>query len=201
MLRHKPIEDLYNQDVNAKVEDSINELYNNPSSLYITSNNTISNLVSSQQISWDTYFSNIALLASLRSKDLSTKVGAIIVSSDNKILSTGYNGFIKGIDESQLPTSKTSPLPHETKYPYTVHAEANAICNITLNASIKNAKIYTTLFPCNECTKLLLQSGISEIIYISDKYHDQSSYIASRKMLDLLHVPYRQYNGPILVSV
>ncbi len=141
-------------------------------------------------ISWDEYFMGIALLSAKRSKDPSTQVGACIVNQYNKIVGIGYNGFPIGCDDDRLPWSKSSDNANETKYPYVVHAEANAILNSTKD--LHGARIYVALFPCNECTKLLIQSGIREIIYLSDKYKDTDSVKASKKMLDMAGVTYRQ---------
>jgi len=132
----------------------------------------------------------IALLSAKRSKDPSTQVGACIVNQYNKIVGIGYNGFPIGCSDDELPWSKTSELTNETKYPYVVHAEANAILNSTKD--LHGARIYVALFPCNECTKLLIQSGIKEIIYLSDKYRETDSVIASKKMLEMAKVLSRQ---------
>jgi dCMP deaminase len=141
-------------------------------------------------ISWDEYFMGIALLSAKRSKDPSTQVGACIVNQYNKIVGIGYNGFPIGCDDDSLPWDKASENQNETKYPYVVHAEANAILNSTKD--LHGARIYVALFPCNECTKLIIQSGVKEIIYLSDKYRDTDSVKASRKMLELAGVSTRQ---------
>lgn len=143
-------------------------------------------------ISWDEYFMGIALLSAKRSKDPSTQVGACIVNQYNKIVGIGYNGFPIGCDDDSLPWGKTSENNNETKYPYVVHAEANAILNSTKD--LHGAKMYVALFPCNECTKLIIQSGVKEIIYLSDKYKDTDSVKASKKMFDLAGVSYHQLN-------
>ncbi len=132
----------------------------------------------------------IALLSAKRSKDPSTQVGACIVNQYNKIVGIGYNGFPIGCDDDQLPWGKTSEDSNETKYPYVVHAEANAILNSTKD--LHGSRIYVALFPCNECTKLIIQSGVKEIIYLSDKYKETDSVKASKKMFDLAKVTYRQ---------
>jgi dCMP deaminase len=143
-------------------------------------------------ISWDEYFMGIALLSAKRSKDPSTQVGACIVNQYNKIVGIGYNGFPIGCDDDQLPWDKSSQSANETKYPYVVHAEANAILNSTKD--LHGARMYVALFPCNECTKLIIQSGIKEILYLSDKYKDTDSVKASKKMLDMAEVKYTQIN-------
>lgn len=151
-------------------------------------------------ISWDEYFMSVAKLTSMRSKDMNTKVGAVLVDSKNRIIGTGYNGLPSHIDESKFPTSNNKSLPYnETKYAYVAHAELNSILNTTVY-DLTNSKIYCTLFPCNECAKVIIQKGISEIIYLSDKYHNDSIYIASRKLLDSAGIPYRQYAGNIYVN-
>lgn len=150
-------------------------------------------------ISWEEYFMSIALLSSLRSKDPHTKVGACIVSQDHKVLSLGYNGMPIGVDDTQIPWdgfNPENPLPElETKYPYVCHAELNAILNS--NHDLHGATVYVTLFPCNECTKAIIQSGIKEIIYLSDKYHDKDEEVAARKMLDMAGIKYTQYKGKL----
>ena len=130
-------------------------------------------------ISWDEYFMGVALLAAMRSKDPSTQVGCCIVDEEKRILSTGYNGFPTGCSDDEFPWDRTG---EETKYPFVVHAELNAI----LNAHGKNlvgARLYVALFPCNECAKAIIQSGIREVIYLSDKYADTPSTQASKRML------------------
>jgi len=149
-------------------------------------------------ITWDEYFMSIAILSSYRSKDNNTKVGACIVSNEHKVLSLGYNGMPIGVDDNLIPwASRKDNKPYlETKYPYVCHAELNAILNS--NNNLKGATIYVTLFPCNECTKAIIQSGIKKIIYLSDKYHDDQEEIAARKMLDMVGIKYEQYKGRTL---
>lgn len=139
-------------------------------------------------ISWDEYFMGVALLSAKRSKDPSTQVGACVVNEDKRIIGIGYNGLPTGCDDSVFPWGKEDEDPLNTKYPYVVHAEPNAILNCT--SSLKGATLYVTLFPCNECAKLIIQSGIKKIVYMSDKYRTQKSDIASRKMLDAAQVQY-----------
>ena len=132
-----------------------------------------------EYISWDEYFMGVALLAAERSKDPSTQVGACIVNAEERILSTGYNGFPYGCGDDDFPWDREG---EETKYPYVVHAELNAI----LNAGGKNlsgSRIYVALFPCCECAKAIIQAGIKEVIYLSDKYADTPSTRASKRML------------------
>ena len=118
-------------------------------------------------IVWDEYFMGVAILSSMRSKDPSTKVGACIVNQDKKIVGIGYNGFPMGCSDDEFPWDREGDFL-DCKYPYVVHAEPNAILNSTV--SLKDATIYVTLFPCNECAKLIIQSGIKEIVYMGDKY-------------------------------
>lgn len=139
-------------------------------------------------ISWDEYFMGVALLSAKRSKDPSTQVGACVVNEDKRIIGIGYNGFPTGCKDEDFPWGKTDENRLNTKYPYVVHAEPNAILNCT--SSMKNATLYVTLFPCNECAKLIIQSGIKHIVYMSDKYRSTESDIASRKMLDASGVTY-----------
>lgn len=142
----------------------------------------------SNYISWDEYFMGIALLAANRSKDPSTQVGACIVSQDNIILSTGYNGMPKGCSDDEYPWTRDG---EETKYPYVVHAELNAILN-SGGRNLEGSKIYVALFPCNECAKAIIQSGIKEVIYLSDKYADTPATQASKRMLTSSGVIMRQ---------
>ena len=139
-------------------------------------------------ISWDEYFMGVALLAARRSKDPNTQVGACIVSDDNIILSTGYNGLPAGCSDDEYPWAREGA---ETKYPYVVHAELNAILN-SGGRSLRGARLYVALFPCNECAKAIIQSGIREVIYLSDKYADTPATLASKRMMDAAGVTYRR---------
>lgn len=140
-------------------------------------------------INWDEYFMGVALLSSMRSKDPRTQVGACIINDKKRIVGIGYNGFPYGVDDDDFPWDKEGDWI-DTKYPYVVHAEPNAILNSTV--SLENSTLYVTLFPCNECAKLIIQSGIKEVIYMEDKYHDQISFLASRRMFDSAKVAYRK---------
>ena len=142
-------------------------------------------------ISWDEYFMAVAKLAGMRSKDPNTQVGACIVSEDNKILSMGYNGFPRGCSDDEFPWAREGDTL-DTKYVYTVHSELNAILNYR-GAGLEGAKLYVSLFPCNECAKAIIQSGIKTIIYDCDKYSDTAPVIASRRMLDAAGVRYYKY--------
>ena len=140
-------------------------------------------------ISWDEYFMGVALLSAKRSKDPNTQVGACIVNADSRIVGIGYNGLPRGCDDSKFPWENSGDLA-DTKYPYVVHAEANAILNST--QSLKGSKIYVSLFPCHECTKLIIQSGIAEIIYMDNKYKDGDSHKAAMKMVESAGIRTRQ---------
>ena len=142
-------------------------------------------------ISWDEYFLGVAKLSAMRSKDPNTKVGACIVNNENRIVGVGYNGFPFGCDDNSFPWGNNKDVdPNETKYPYVVHAELNAILNST--KELHGCRIYVSLFPCNECAKAIIQSGIKEIIYSDDKYNGTQGDIASKKMLDAAGVKYRK---------
>ena len=143
-------------------------------------------------INWDEYFMGIAILSAQRSKDPNTQVGACIVSQDNKILSVGYNGAPNGYDDENMPWNREGDFLN-TKYAYVCHAELNAILN-NKGSNLEGAKIYVDLFPCNECAKAIIQSGIKEIIYKSDKYNGTDGNIAAKKMLDYCGVKYTKYN-------
>jgi dCMP deaminase len=142
----------------------------------------------SNYIDWDKYFMGVALLSSQRSKDPNTQVGACIVNNKKRIVGIGYNGFPYGCDDEVFPwENDTSFL--DSKYPYVVHAEPNAILNA--NTPLDNCIMYVTLFPCHECSKLIIQSGIKEIIYLTEKYVGMESDVAAKRMLDAAKVTYR----------
>ena len=130
-------------------------------------------------ISWDEYFMGVAKLAAHRSKDPSTQVGACIVSPDDIIISTGYNGMPKGCSDDEFPWDREGA---ETKYPYVVHAELNAILNAN-GRDLRGSRVYVALFPCNECAKAIIQSGVKEVVYLSDKYANTPGTLASKRML------------------
>lgn len=144
-------------------------------------------------LNWDEYFMGIAILSAKRSKDPSTQVGACIVDPNNKVVSIGYNGMPRGVDDDQIPWGHGEGL--ESKYLYVCHAEFNAILNTRDGSALNGCRIFVTLFPCNECTKAIIQTGIKEVIYLDDKYHDQVEQQASRKMLDMAGVKYHAYQG------
>ena len=137
-------------------------------------------------ISWDEYFMGIAMLAAKRSKDPSTQVGACIVSQDNIIISTGYNGMPKGCSDDEFPWGRDGS---DTKYPYVVHAELNAILNAS-GRDLRGSRVYVALFPCNECAKAIIQSGVKEVVYLSDKYKDSMENFASKRMLSAAGVKF-----------
>ncbi|MCK5156565.1 MAG: dCMP deaminase family protein [Spirochaetales bacterium] len=141
-------------------------------------------------IGWDEYFMGVAILSAHRSKDPSTQVGACIVNNDKKIVGVGYNGFPKGCDDDVLPWAREGDFL-ETKYPFVCHAELNAILN-SISRDLTGGSIYIALFPCNECAKAIIQSGIKEIIYLSDKYAETDIVKASKMMLNQAGVKYRQ---------
>lgn len=132
-------------------------------------------------LSWDEYFMGIAILSSYRSKDPNTQVGACIVNNNNRIMSMGYNGFPAGCSDDEFPWERIGN-DYDTKYPYVCHAELNAILNCR-GANLEGSRIYVALFPCNECAKAIIQSGIKEVVYLSDKYAETMGTKASKRML------------------
>ena len=140
-------------------------------------------------ISWNDYFMGVAYLSAMRSKDESSQVGACIVSNQNHIVGIGYNGLPIGCDDNDFPWERDGKWL-DTKYPYVVHAEPNAILNSTI--PLHGCRMYVTLFPCNECAKLIIQSGIREIIYLSDKYEGTDVDVASKKLLNAAGVKYHK---------
>ncbi len=140
-------------------------------------------------ISWDKYFMGVAALSAMRSKDPNTQVGACIVNQQKRIVGIGYNGLPYGCEDDKFSWEREGSFLN-TKYPYVVHAEPNAILNAI--SSLENCVIYVTLFPCNECSKLIIQSGIKEIVYMDDKYNGTDSDKAAKLMLDAAGVKYRK---------
>lgn len=145
-------------------------------------------------ISWDEYFMGVAKLSGMRSKDPSTQVGACIVSQKNKILSMGYNGFPIGCSDDEFPWGRDGEDELKKKYLYVTHSELNAILNYR-GGSLEGAKLYVTLFPCNECAKAIIQAGIKEIIYDCDKYDGTPGITASKMMLAAAGVKVRRYQS------
>lgn len=157
-----------------------------------------------KHIDWDDYFAGLAVMASLRSKDPNTKVGAVIVNEDNHVIGCGYNGFPTGCDESQLTWNKDKDSPWlNTKYPYVVHSELNAILNTV--APTKGAKIYVTLHPCCDCAKAIIQSGIKEVIYLDHKYKTVDSFVAADKLMKVAgvisrHLPIKDIDTKTIID-
>ncbi len=149
-------------------------------------------------LSWDEYFMAIALLSAQRSKDPNTQVGACVANSQNKIVGVGYNGFPRGCSDDDLPWQRDGDYL-DTKYPYVCHAELNAVLN-TISYDLRDCRIYVALFPCNECTKVIIQSGIREIVYLSDKYRDTDSVMAAKIMLEKSNTFFRRFK-PELDSI
>ena len=144
----------------------------------------------SDYLRWGDYFMGIALLTAQRSKDPNTQVGSCIVDKKNHIVGTGYNGFPNGCSDDEFPWSNKEEYLN-TKYPFVCHSEMNSIINSS--GDLSGATIYVTLFPCNECAKFIIQSGIRSVEYLSDKYHDENFSIAARKMFDAAGVSYHCY--------
>ena len=143
-------------------------------------------------LSWDDYFMAVAFLSAMRSKDPNTQVGACIVDTEKSIIGIGYNGFPRGCSDEHLPWARSADCDLHKKYPYVVHAEVNAILN-KCSANVRGATIYVALFPCNECSKVIIQSGIREVVYLNDIYHDTDACRASRIMFKMAGVKLRQY--------
>ena len=143
-------------------------------------------------LSWDEYFMGVAMLSSYRSKDPNTQVGACIVNDKNRIMSVGYNGMPFGCDDDEFPWERDGEA-YDTKYPYVCHAELNAILNNS-GASLEGCRIYVALFPCNECAKAIIQSGIKEVVYLSDKYADSPMTKASKRMFNAAGVKLKKLN-------
>lgn len=148
-------------------------------------------------ISWQEYFMGLALLSAKRSKDPNTQVGACIVNNDHKIVGIGYNGFPRGISDDAFPWEKDCDDEIDNKYPYVCHAELNAILNS--KQDLTNCSIYVTLFPCNECCKTIIQSGISHIYYLEDRGFSTTSELASKKMLDQVGISYTKIPKPEII--
>ena len=157
-------------------------------------------------LSWDEFFIGIAKLAAGRSKDPNTQVGACIVGNDNRILSIGYNGAPDGFSDDNFPWGRDSEDVNETKYPYVCHAELNALLNYPgSRKDLHGATIYVDLFPCNECAKAIIQSGIKKVVYLSDKYKGTDGNIASKRLFDETGVKYveldKKYQKVLKVSL
>ncbi|XP_015517717.1 deoxycytidylate deaminase [Neodiprion lecontei] len=143
-------------------------------------------------LEWDEYFMATAFLAAKRSKDPCTQVGVCIVNRNNKVVGVGYNGMPIGCSDNEFPWAKNSANKLETKHLYVCHAEMNAILNKN-SADVEDCRMYVGLFPCNECAKVIIQSGIKSVVYMSDKYSQKITTIAAKRMFDASGVRYRQY--------
>ncbi len=122
----------------------------------------------SSEARWHAYFMEQAHFVASKSKDESMKVGTILVTTNNTIASTGYNGFPRGVDEDECPDRKKRP----EKYDWTEHAERNAVYNAALNGVKTQYSIaYSTCHPCVECARALIQAGVREL-YIPTKHND-----------------------------
>jgi dCMP deaminase len=152
-------------------------------------------------LSWDEYFMGMALLSARRSKDPNTQVGACIVDKNNKIVGVGYNGFPIGCSDDELPWDREGDFL-DTKYPYVCHAELNAVINSN-TASLNDCSLYVALFPCNECAKIIIQSGIKHIIYLSDKYAETDGVKAAKRMFKMSGVECKQLiitSEPVIID-
>lgn len=151
-------------------------------------------------IDWHTYFMGVAMLASKRSKDPSTQVGACIVNKDNVIVGVGYNGMPKGCSDDEMPWERSAESVLDTKYPFVCHAELNALLNSN-TASLKGCTLYATLFPCNECAKAIIQSGITHVVYYEDKYSDTDSVKASKLLFKSSGVSFEEYERKSYITL
>lgn len=151
--------------------------------------------ITKNHIGWDEYFMSIAVLSSMRSKDTNTKVGACIVDQHHKVASLGYNGMPIGVDDTKIPWARQGENELDTKYPYVCHSELNAVLNAT--KELRGCTIYVTLFPCNECAKAIIQSGIKKVIFLDDKYHDADNSKASRRLFEMAGVEMVPYQGRV----
>lgn len=149
-------------------------------------------------LSWDDYFMGLAHLSAKRSKDPSTQVGAVIVTEEHRVVGIGYNGFPNGCDDDVFPWAREGEFT-QTKYPFVVHAELNAILNS--NQQCRGCTLYVSLFPCNECAKAIIQSGIKKIVYECDKYAETEGVIASKKMLRAAGVELVQLDHSVALDV
>ena len=136
-------------------------------------------------ISKDCLYMSMCKLIAMRSKDPNSQVGAVIVDNDGRILSMGYNGLPNGLNDDEYPWEREGNNLLDTKYPYVVHAELNAILNYRGEKSLlKDSTLYVSMFPCNECTKAIIQSGIKRVLYLENKYPDSDSTKATMRMFN-----------------
>ncbi len=152
----------------------------------------------SNVLGWDDYFMGLAHLSAMRSKDPSTQVGAAIVNLEKKVVGIGYNGFPTGLSDDDFPWEPHQHLD-QSKYGYVVHAELNAILNAT--QKLHGCTIYVSLFPCNECAKAIIQSGIKRLVYEDDKYAETPAVLASKKMLSAANVEMVQLDHQVDIKV
>lgn len=181
--------------IRSKIEGNTNKMTNGLSPTTAPSTeqpNTLPSQKRTDYINWEEYFMATAFLAAKRSKDPVTQVGACIVNEENKIVGVGYNGFPIGCDDDRFPWTKDEDNPLLSKYMYVCHAEMNAILNKN-SGDVKGCRLYVGLFPCNECAKIIIQSGIKEVVYLSDKHKDKNHTKASKIMFDAVGIPYRQF--------
>lgn len=143
-------------------------------------------------IGWDEYFMGIAILSAQRSKDNSTQVGACIVNKEKKIVAVGYNGMPTGCNDDDMPWERSADSPLDTKYPFVCHAELNAILNSNIG-NLSGCTLYVTLFPCNECAKAIIQSGIKKVVYAENKYADTDGVKASGMMFRMCGIEVEEY--------
>ena len=165
-------------------------------------NQNINFISTNSALNWDEYFMLQAMIAAFKSKDPATKVGSVFVDQNNHQITMGYNGFVAGIDETKLPWGKDKSVSLEyQKYGYVVHSEANAILHTS--RSLEGSKAYVTLFPCNECAKLIASSKVKEVIYLSDKHQETEANRIAKKIFELSGITYRQlsFRGEILLAL
>ncbi len=165
-------------------------------------NQNINFISTNSALNWDEYFMLQAMIAAFKSKDPATKVGSVFVDQNNHQITMGYNGFVAGIDETKLPWGKDKSVSLEyQKYGYVVHSEANAILHAS--RSLEGSKAYVTLFPCNECAKLIASSKVKEVIYLSDKHQETEANRIAKKIFELSGITYRQlsFRGEILLAL
>ncbi|MBU2612508.1 MAG: CMP deaminase [Nanoarchaeota archaeon] len=150
-------------------------------------------------VNWDDYFMSMAYLAAMKSKDESTHIGAVVVGPNNEIKTTGYNSFVRGLNDN-IKARQEKP----EKYYWFEHAERNAIYNATLiGTSLKGCKIYTNGIPCMDCARGIIQAGITEVI-IDKKWDEKNPDIwkkhagRSIAMFKEVGVKIRLWDGKVL---
>lgn len=129
----------------------------------------------------------LAKISAKRSKDPNTQVGAALVNDKKRVIGLGYNGMPDGDDT--FPWSREGETQN-TKYPYVVHAEINAILNSTSNT--EGSTLYASLFPCANCAKICSQAGVKEIVYEEDKYNGTEDNIIAKKIFEKLGIKIRK---------